>query len=319
MTGPGPRSLRATVPGRRGATSAAGPARSAAPGPGSAPSPAVTAAAAPDARDSRPERRPLLWLAWAVLAVLAAQLVAFVLRSDRLELEVVGEYLFAEPVLDGLLTTVVLTVVATVLGTALGAVVCLARLSSLAPVRYLATAWIAVFRSVPPLVQLLFWFNLAYLVPVLSLGIPFGPSFGDWDANDVITPYTAAVIGLSLYNSPYSAEIIRSGLSSVPRGQLEAATSLGLPARDTFFRIRLPQATRIILPPMGSQVISLLKGTSLVSVISMTDLLGAAREVYTRTFEVVPLLIVAILWYIVLVAVLTTGQSWLERRFSRGY
>ncbi|QNG37215.1 amino acid ABC transporter permease [Geodermatophilaceae bacterium NBWT11] len=272
-----------------------------------------------DARDSRPERRPLLWLAWVVLVLLVAQVVAFVLRSDRLELSVVGEYLFAEPILDGLVTTVVLTAVATVLGTALGALVCLARLSSLAPVRYLATAWIAVFRSVPPLVQLLFWFNLAYLVPVLSLGIPFGPSFGEWSANDVITPYTAAVVGLSLYNSPYSAEIIRSGLSAVPRGQLEAASSLGLPGRDTFFRIRLPQATRIILPPMGSQVISLLKGTSLVSVIAMTDLLGAAREVYTRTFEVVPLLIVAIVWYIVLVAALTAGQSWLERRFSRGY
>ncbi|GHE11705.1 amino acid ABC transporter permease [Klenkia taihuensis] len=270
---------------------------------------------APDARDSRPERRPWLWVAWVVLALLAAQVIAFVLRSDRLELPVVGEYLFAAPVLDGLVTTISLTAIATVLG----ALVCLARLSSLAPLRYLAAAWIAVFRSVPPLVQLLFWFNLAYLVPVLSIGIPFGPSVGEWSANDVITPWTAAVIGLSLYNSPYSAEIIRSGLSAVPRGQLEAASSLGLPARDTFFRIRLPQATRIILPPMGSQVISLLKGTSLVSVIAMTDLLGAAREVYTRTFEVVPLLIVAIVWYIVLVAVLTAGQSWLERRFSRGY
>ncbi|OMQ16241.1 amino acid ABC transporter permease [Modestobacter sp. VKM Ac-2676] len=272
-----------------------------------------------DARNSRPERRPLLWLAWAVLVLLAAQVVAFVVRNDRLELSVVGEYLFAPPILDGLVTTIVLTLVTTVLGTALGAVVCLARLSSFAPVRLVASAWIAVFRSVPPLVQLLFWFNLAYLVPVLSIGIPFGPSFGAWNANDIITPYTAAIVGLSLYNSPYSAEIIRSGLSSVPRGQLEAAGSLGLPARDTFFRIRLPQATRIILPPMGSQVISLLKGTSLVSVIAMTDLLGAAREVYTRTFEVVPLLIVAIVWYVVLVALLTLGQSWLERRFSRGY
>ncbi len=290
------------------------------PAPGAVAEPG-TAPKAPgvDARDSRPERRPWLWVAWVVLALLAAQVIAFVLRSDRLELPVVGEYLFAAPVLDGLVTTIALTAIATVLGTVLGALVCLARLSSLAPLRYVAAAWIAVFRSVPPLVQLLFWFNLAYLVPVLSIGIPFGPSVGEWNANDVITPYTAAVIGLSLYNSPYSAEIIRSGLSAVPRGQLEAASSLGLPARDTFFRIRLPQATRIILPPMGSQVISLLKGTSLVSVISMTDLLGAARDVYTRTFEVVPLLIVAIVWYVVLVAVLTAGQSWLERRFSRGY
>ncbi|WP_346618738.1 amino acid ABC transporter permease [Blastococcus montanus] len=272
-----------------------------------------------DARNGRERRRPSLWLAWAVSAVVVAQLVAFLVGNERLEWDVVAEYMFAEPVLDGLRTTIILTLIGMAIGVTLGTLVCLARLSSYFPLRMMAGGWIALFRSVPPLVQLLFWFNLAYLLPVLSVGIPFGPSFGNWDANDVISPWTAAVIGLSLYNSPYSAEIIRSGLMSVPRGQLEAASSLGLPWRDTFFRIRLPQATRIILPPMGSQMISMLKGTSLVSVIAMTDLLGAVQTVYTRTFEVVPLLIVAIIWYVVLVAILTMVQSWLERHFSRGY
>lgn len=277
------------------------------------------AGAPSDAADAHPRRRPELWVIWAVFVVVIGQFGTFLVTNPRFRWNVVAEYLFADPIIQGLMTTLLLTAIGMTIGVTIGTLVCLARISDYRPLRLFAQGWIALFRSVPPLVQLLFWFNLAYLLPELSIGIPFGPSFGSWNANDVISPFTAAVVGLSLYNSPYSAEIIRSGLVSVPDGQLEAARSLGLPWRDTFFRIRLPQATRVILPPMGSQAIQMLKGTSLVSVIAMKDLLGSAQTIYSANFEIIPLLMVAILWYVTVVALLTVGQGWLERRFSRGY
>jgi len=264
-------------------------------------------------------RKPALWITWAICALIAFEVLRFLVGNEKLNWPVVGQYLFSLPILEGLKWTIILTIVGMVLGVALGTIICLMRLSPYLPLRVIARVWINVFRSVPPLVQLLFWFNLAYLFPTLSLGIPFGPSLFEWNTNSVITPLTAAIIGLSLYTSPYAAEIIRGGLMSVPRGQLEAATSLGLSPTDTFFRIRLPQATRIILPPMGNQTIAMLKGTSLVSIISMSDLLGAARTIYGNNFEVVPLLLVTVIWYMVLTSILTALQGWLERRYSRGY
>ncbi|MFS8199731.1 amino acid ABC transporter permease [Streptomyces sp. CWNU-52B] len=254
-----------------------------------------------------------------LLAVVAALLVRFLVTNPRLEWDVVADYLFDPSVLSGLGTSVWLAVAATVIGAAVGALLAAAQLSDFAPVRWAATLYIGVFRGIPPLVQLIFWFNLAYLLPRISVGVPFGPEFVSWDANDVITPVTAAVIGLSLVESAYMAEIIRGGLLGVEPGQRDAARAMGFTPAQTFFRVVLPQAMRVIIPPGGSQFISVLKGTALVSVIAMADLLHSVQVIYNRTYQIVPLLIVACLWYLAVVTLFTVGQRWLERHFSRGH
>ncbi|MFC4003822.1 amino acid ABC transporter permease [Prauserella oleivorans] len=280
-------------------------------------------APAPEAVDdvatARRRVRPWRWVAGIVLAVVAAQLAWFLVTNDRFEWNVVAEYLFAPTVLSGLATTVLLAVVAMVIGSVVGGLLAAAQLSDFAPLRWAATLYVGVFRGIPPLVQLIFWFNLAYLLPRISIGIPFGPEFASWDANTVITPLTAAVIGLSLVESAYMAEIIRAGLLGVDSGQRDAARAMGFTPAQTFARVVLPQAMRVIIPPSGSQFISVLKGTALVSVIAMADLLHSVQVIYNRTYQIVPLLIVACIWYLVVVTILTIGQRWLERHFSRGH
>jgi polar amino acid transport system permease protein len=278
-----------------------------------------TSAAHDDVAGARGRFRPWRWLFVLVLAVLAAQLAVFLAGNDRFQWDVVAKYLFEKSVMAGLGTTVLLAVAAMVLGSLAGGVVAAMQLSGFGPARWVATLWVGLFRGIPPLVQLIFWFNLAYLLPKLSLGIPFGPVFGTWDANAVITPLTAAVIGLSLVESAYLAEIFRAGVTSVDPGQRDAARAMGYPPGQTLLRIVLPQAMRVIIPPAGSQFINVLKGTALVSVIAMSDLLHAVQVIYNRTYEIVPMLLVACFWYLVVVTVLTGLQRRLERRFSRGH
>ncbi|MFF5987157.1 amino acid ABC transporter permease [Prauserella flavalba] len=272
-----------------------------------------------DAATARRRARPWRWAAGVALAVVAAQLAWFLVNNDRFEWDVVAQYLFEPTVLSGLATTVLLAVVAMAIGSVVGGLLAAAQLSDFAPLRWAATLYVGVFRGIPPLVQLIFWFNLAYLLPRISIGIPFGPEFASWDANALITPLTAAVIGLSLVESAYLAEIIRAGLLGVDPGQRDAARAMGFTPAQTFARVVLPQAMRVIIPPSGSQFISVLKGTALVSVIAMADLLHSVQVIYNRTYQIVPLLIVACLWYLVVVTVLTIGQRWLERHFSRGH
>jgi polar amino acid transport system permease protein len=272
-----------------------------------------------DVAAARGRLRPLRWLFSLVLVVLVAQLVVFLVGNSRFQWDVVAKYLFEKSVIAGLGTTVVLAIAAMILGSLVGGLVAAMQLSGFGPARWVATLWVGVFRGIPPLVQLIFWFNLAYLLPKLSLGIPFGPVFGTWDANTVITPLTAAVIGLSLVESAYLAEIFRAGLSAVDPGQRDAARAMGYPPAQTLVRIVLPQAMRVIIPPAGSQFINVLKGTALVSVIAMSDLLHSVQVIYNRTYEIVPMLLVACFWYLVVVTVLTAGQRRLERRFSRGH
>jgi len=254
-----------------------------------------------------------------VMLAIAAWFIRFVLTNPRLEWSVVGQYLFSAQVLDGLLTTLVLAVVAQTLGTLLGIVFALFRLSAFAPLRWVGTLYVTVLRSIPVLLQLIFWFNLAYLFPELSIGIPFGPTFGSWSANTVITPVVAAVLGLSLAQGAYMTEIIRAGILSVGAGQRDAARALGYTPAQTFRRVILPQATRVVIPPTGSQFITVVHGSSLVSVIAVGDLLFSVQNVYERTYQIVPLLLVAVIWYLVAVLVLTFFQQRLERRFSRGH
>ena len=174
------------------------------------------------------------------------------------------------------------------------------------------------FRGTPLLVQLIFWYNLSTLFPELSISIPFGPTLVSWNTNDVITPMTAAIAGLSLNEAAYMAEIIRGGLLSVDKGQVEATDAFGMTRARALRRVIIPQAMRSIVPPTGNQLISMIKATSLVSVIAMADLLYSVQSIYNRTFEVIPMLLVAVIWYLLITSVLNIGQSYIERYYSRG-
>jgi polar amino acid transport system permease protein len=271
-----------------------------------------------DVAQARPRVRPLRILGTALLALVALGIITFLVSNERFEWPIVAEYLFNPSVLLGLVTSIMLTAVAMVLGTALGTVLAAGQLSDYWPVRMACMAFVGFFRGVPPLVQLIFWFNLAYLLPRISVGVPFGPELFSWPTNDLITPLTAAIIGLSLHEAAYMAEIIRAGILSVDQGQHDASAAMGFSRWHSFTRIVLPQAMRVIIPPTGSQVIATLKGTSLVSVIAMGDLLHAVQVIYNRTYDVVPMLIVAVIWYLVVVSLLTIIQRRVEAHYSRG-
>ncbi|EJN05864.1 amino acid ABC transporter permease [Phyllobacterium sp. YR531] len=231
---------------------------------------------------------------------------------------IVAQYFFDPAVIQGLTVTLGLTVVAMVLGVILGLLLAVARMSKDRLASSLSSLFIWFFRGTPLLVQLIFWYNLSTLFPKLSIGIPFGPTLASWNTNDLVTPVTAAIIGLALNEAAYMAEIIRGGLLSVDRGQSETAEAFGMTRARALRRIILPQAMRSIVPPTGNQLISMIKATSLVSVIAMADLLYSVQSIYNRTFEVIPMLLVAVVWYLLITSVLNVGQGAIERYYSRG-
>ncbi len=262
-----------------------------------------------------PLGRGLLWLA---VMLIAADFAWIVAGNGNFGWPVVASYLTTASVLEGLSVTLGLTVVAMTLGVLIGLPIAIARLSNDRLLGGLAGLYIWFFRGTPLLVQLIFWYNLSTLFPEIAISIPFGPTLLHWNTNDVITPMTAAIAGLSLNEAAYMAEIIRGGLLSVDRGQVEATDAFGMTRAYALRRIILPQAMRAIVPPTGNQLISMIKATSLVSVIAMADLLYSVQTIYNRTFEVIPMLLVAVLWYLLVTSVLNVGQGWLERRFARG-
>ncbi|WP_181763721.1 amino acid ABC transporter permease [Streptomyces albidus (ex Kaewkla and Franco 2022)] len=271
-----------------------------------------------DVAGAAPVRHPLRWLAIAVLAVLAAQLFHFLFTNPNFEWDTVGAYFTAEIIGKGIATTIELTVIAMVIGIVLGVLVAVGRMSANPVLRAVCGAYVWFFRGVPVLVQLVFWYNLSALLPRVSLGVPFGPEFVSHHTNDLITPLLAAILGLGLNEAAYMAEIVRGGLLGVDPGQTEASDALGMSRSRSLRRIVLPQAMRFIVPPTGSQVINMLKATSLVSVIALSDLLYTVQSIYNRTFETIPLLLVACLWYLVMTSVLYVGQSFIERHYARG-
>lgn len=257
------------------------------------------------------------WIAAAVMILVAAGLVMSMVTNPRFEWNVVAQYMFDPSILSGLLTTVWLTLAAMTIGIVLGTLVALMRLSQNPVLESLANGYLWIFRGTPLLVQLIFWFNLSALYPKITLGFPIGPNLGTFDANTYITVYTAALLGLGLNEGAYMSEIVRSGLKSVPNGQREAAEALGMSSFRVMFRVILPQAMKIIIPPTGNQLIGMLKTTSLVSVIALEELLYSAQLIYTANFQTIPLLIVASIWYLILTTVLTLLQHFLERHFGR--
>jgi polar amino acid transport system permease protein len=265
-----------------------------------------------------PRRRPGQWVAAAAVLVLVAMVVNTLITNRRFQWEVVAAYFTEASILHGLLLTIWLTVAVMICGYLLGIVLAAMRLSSNPVLRTISFGYVWLIRSVPPLVQLLFWYELASLYPQLSLGIPFGPAFVTVQTAHLFTGLLAAFVGLTLDVGAFSAEIIRGGLLAVEKGQTEAAQSLGLSGRRIFRRIVLPQAMPAIIPASGNLLIGMLKATAIVSVIAVEDLLYSAQLIYNQNFLIIPLLLVATIWYIVLTTLLSIGQYFVERHYARG-
>ncbi|MGI5399973.1 amino acid ABC transporter permease [Streptomyces sp. CA-135486] len=255
-----------------------------------------------------PVRRTGQWAAAVAVLLLLAGALNSVIRNDAFQWDVVGDYFTSAAVLRGLGLTLWLTGVVMVLGFALGTLLAVMRLSANPVLRNVSWGYTWLLRSTPILVQLLFWFNIGALYPQI-LGVK---------TVDLLGPVTIAIIGLTLHEAAYAAEVVRGGILSVERGQIEAAESLGLGRWRRLRRIVLPQAMRSIVPPAGNMLIGTLKGTSIVSVIAVQDLLYSVQLVYHRTYQVVPLLLVATIWYTVVTSVLSVGQHYVEKYYARG-
>jgi polar amino acid transport system permease protein len=272
-------------------------------------------------------RHPGRWVAAAVVCLLAVMAVHSLFFSnvkrdgiteERFEWNVINHYFFSTGILEGLGVTLALTAVAMAGGILLGVLLSIMRLSPNPIVNGSSWVYIWFFRGTPVLVQLLFWYNASYIFPSFTLGAPFGPAVVHFDLNSWLTPFVAACVGLSLNEGAYMAEIMRAGIISVDEGQTEAALSLGMSRLLALRLIVLPQAMRVVIPPTGNETISMLKTSSLASVVLAPELLFRAQQIYAANYKVIPLLMVASLQYLWVTSALMIGQYYLERHYARG-
>lgn len=253
-----------------------------------------------------------------VLLIIVVLIVLSIARNPNLDYSVIGRYIGASAILQGLLVTVELSLASMAIGIALGLILAIARLSRSPALKAGSWFYIYIFRGVPLLVQILLWGNLALFFSHIDLGIPIVHIvFFSVKTNTVITVFVASVLGLGLNEAAYMAEIFRSGVSAVDRGQWEAAHSIGMTRKQALRRVVLPEAIRIAVPPTGNQFISMFKASALVSVIAGGDLLTRAEIIYSSNYQTIALLLVASFWYIVITSVAYVGQYFLERRLGR--
>lgn len=258
------------------------------------------------------------WLSALVVLLCVVAMAHSMINNPRFEWGVIAENFTGPSILQGVVMTLQLTAISVVLGFAFGTVLALMRLSSNPVLVAVSWAYTWFFRGVPMLVQLFLWYNIAALYPKIALSIPGLGEIWSAQSNSLVSPFSAAVIALVMHQSAYAAEIVRAGIQSVGNGQLEAARALGYRPAQIFRHTVLPQAMRAIMPPAGNEIIGQLKTTAVVSVISLQDVLFSAQIIYQRTYEVIPLLLVATLWYLLMTSVLSVGQYYVERYFGRG-
>ena len=263
------------------------------------------------------------WWRWTIAAIIIFALAQFawsLVTNERYMWDTFAQYFFSGPVLIGIGYTLSITAVSVVVGFLLGTIIALGRLSKSSLLSSAAWGYIWFFRSVPLVVQIIVWYNLGYLYPTLGLGTPFTTDFWivEFPTVQLISAFAAAILGLGLHQAAYSAEIIRGGLISVDQGQQEAAAALGIPASRRLFRIILPQAMRSIIPNATNEVIGLVKGASVVFVIAIPELFYAVQVIYNRNSRVIPLLLVAVVWYTIITTILSIAQFYIERHFARG-
>ncbi|MEU0848276.1 amino acid ABC transporter permease [Streptomyces flaveolus] len=292
------------------------------------PGAAVSLVEAPPAADSPrpaaaqrvlPLRRPGRWIATAAVLVVVAQIVHGLATNPFYQWDRFRYWFLRPTILDGLLVTLEVAALSAVLGLLGGVLLALARLSGSPVLRAVSWTYTWLFRSVPLIVVLIFLYNFSALYQTLSLGVPFGPAFVTFDESRLATDLAVAVVGLSLNEAAYASEVVRGGILSVDQGQHEAAAALGLPKGYQFRRIVLPQALRSITPNYVNQLIGLIKGTSLVFYVSLLDLFGSVQTMgSTYPGDIVPLLLVATVWYLVLTSAVSVVQFHVERHFARG-
>jgi polar amino acid transport system permease protein len=282
--------------------------------------PATRPAPGPEPIRAVPLRHPWRNVIGVVLIILIAAVVwdAAVNRSAY-DWPAVGKYIFDRRISEAAWITLQLTLYSMVGAIVLGILLAVMRLSPNPILKSIAWVYIWIFRGTPVYVQLVFWGLLSTIYPTLDIGLPFLPPVAQLPTDQALNTFWIAVIGLALNEAAYMSEIVRAGILSVDRGQEEAATALGMGWGLTMRRIIIPQAMRIIIPPTGNEVISMLKTTSLVTAVPFTlDLYTRSRDISAETFNPIPLLIVASLWYLAVTSVLMVGQYFLEKRFARG-
>ncbi|MET3205781.1 amino acid ABC transporter permease [Pseudarthrobacter sp. S3] len=262
-------------------------------------------------------KRPGRWASYIMMGLVAVLVIQSVATNPNFGWPIVGEYFASPRVLDGLVNTLQLTFIAMLLGVVLGVILAVMRLSTNPALYGAAGLYIWFFRGTPVFVQLLFWGFISALYPTLALGIPGAEPLFSTDTNSLITPVVAAILGLALNEAAYMAEIVRAGIVSVGKGQTEAAHALGMSNMRTLRRVILPQAMSVIVPPTANNVISMLKTTSLVSVLSFPELLYATQLIYAENFQTIPLLITASIWYLIVTTLMTIGQYYTERHYNK--
>ena len=274
----------------------------------------------PAAIDAVPLRHPWRWVAAIVILILVGLFLYGAATNPAYGWGTFFKYLFNKRVLLGVFNTLQLTVYSMLLAIVLAVILAVMRLSPNPVFRSVSWVYLWLFRGTPVYVQLVFWGLIPVIYQNIQLGVPFGPSFFHINLQGLSIAFLLAVLGLGLNEAAYLAEIIRAGISSVPEGQSEASTALGMSWAMTMRRTVLPQAMRVIIPPTGNEVISMLKTTSLVTAVPYTlDLFSiTSREIAARLFEPIPLLLVAATWYLLVTSILMVGQFYLERYFSRG-
>ena len=265
-------------------------------------------------------KHPWRWISAALLVLIGGAFVYSLVSSPNINHDIIFKYLFNGKVIDAAILTVILTIVSMTIGTILAVIFAVMRLSANPILKAIAVLYVGFFRGTPLLLQIVFWGYLGIIYPTIQLGIPFTDVVWFSEKTSlVLTSITAGIIALSLNEGAYAAEIVRAGILSVDAGQTEAAKSLGMSSGYTLRRIVLPQAMRVIIPPMGNEFISMLKSTSLLQVVSVMELYARTSQISSQNLAQVELLVVAGFWYLVMTTVLSWPQSYLEKRYGRGF
>jgi polar amino acid transport system permease protein len=273
----------------------------------------------PELIQAVPLRRPGRWIAAVVVVGLLVLFVYDAATNSAYDWSTYGKYLFDKRVSQAALITIDLTLIAMVIGVTLGVLLAVMRLSPNPVLRSAAWLYLWFFRGTPVYVQLVFWGLFTTIYHHVDIGIPFVHQIWHFNLQDVNAAFWFAAVGLGLNEAGYMAEIVRAGITSVGEGQTEAATALGMSWVLMMRRVVLPQAMRVIIPPTGNELISMLKTTSLVVAVPYSyDLYARTRDISNALFKPVPLLLVASTWYLAITSVLMVGQYFLERRFARG-
>lgn len=269
---------------------------------------------------AKPLRHPWRWVSGVLLLAAVSWLVFSLYSAESVNHDVIAKYLFDPKIIEGAGLTVLITAISMLSATILAVILAVMKLSPNPLLKLVSTAFIGFFRGTPLLLQIVFWGYLGIVFPTLSFGIPFTSIvFIEGETSKLIPSLLAGIIALSLNEAAYAAEIVRAGLLSVDKGQTEAAKSLGMSGGYTLRRIILPQAMRVIIPPMGNETISMLKSTSMLQVIAVLELYTRATIISSQNLAQIELLVVAAFWYLLMTSVLSVPQNYLEKKYGRGF